>query len=118
MNDPLLSGGRRTYPAALKSKRNRYPHRNPVLTSLTQSPAGISPDRHSWLILNVRSTVNLWILQLSHNNGGDLTPVIRLFAVRRPPKTEEHRFVLVGTMRLLVDGLEAQEPEPIHDEGR
>ena len=56
----------------------------------------------------------LWIVQLSHDNGRDLTTVIRLFSLRCAPVREEKRFVCVRAACLVNDvgyasGLQAAE---------
>ena len=45
----------------------------------------------------------MWIVQLSHDDGGDLTAVIALGAVLRTPKTEKKRFVRIGARTLLLN---------------
>ncbi len=45
----------------------------------------------------------MWIVQLSHDNGGDLTAVIALGAVLRASKTEKKRFVRIGARTLLLN---------------
>jgi len=41
----------------------------------------------------------LWIVRLSHDNGGDLTAIIGLLAMRFASVAEEKRFVLVRAGR-------------------
>ena len=60
----------------------------------------------------------MWIVQLSHDNGGYLTAVIGLFPVLGAPKTEEKRFVLISARALPLDLGHSRPREPFLDEAR
>ena len=98
--------------AGVRTLRPSTPELLPVLPTIescnyttAMRPDGIEVKTVAWLILSATSTGQLWILQLGHNNGGDLAPVIGLFSMCSPPETEEHRFVLIGAGRLPLDVL-------------
>ena len=54
----------------------------------------------------------MWIVQLSHDNGGDLATVITLGAVLRTPETEKKRFVRIRARTLLLNLADTARLEP------
>src|SRR5919108_1934799 len=67
-----------------------------------------SPQKaKSSLITDASISPKLWILQLSHDDGRDLAPVVGLFPVRRPAVAEKKRFVLPSTETMALDDVES-----------
>jgi hypothetical protein len=61
---------------------------------------------------------SLWIVPLSHDNGGDLTPVIRLVSQRFTPIAEEKRFVLACAWRKALNTPDAGVLKALIDKAR
>ena len=60
----------------------------------------------------------MWIVQLSHDNGGDLAAVITLGAVLRTPETEKKRFVRIRARTLTLNLTDTARPQPHLDKAR
>ncbi len=60
----------------------------------------------------------MWIVQLSHDNGGDLAAVIALGTVLRAPVAEKKRFVRIRARTLTLNLTDTARPQPHLDKAR